>query len=389
MGTAAAKKQEKGTVINGVLLDKAKEAIILKSLKAQKLEGKKGEPLDTLVMRLAMHFKEKGNGTDDDPKELMECDAEAGGCGGGSFRELAACPFCGMVNDDAGSGSGSDSKDDRPSTPSALAGTNPKAQEPEAARKTSAIASAKKLDEAVAEVQRLKGAYAGSNWDLGKKVLEIFTEGTWKLRLDDNGKARWKGFDSFCHAELGLLPNQAFDVMDLAKNFTREQMLTLGKAKLKLIAQAPEEDKQKLLEQAAKGGKDGKGATKREIEAEVRRIKKEKGHRRASRGGQAKGSTTAGAGGGRKPKPAEDKVTVSQMVGKVTVKLFQKPANVKKFDPKELKRAKTVGKVPWGRNVLLNGVVQSFTVRENGAGELELVVETAREEAPEPTKAAK
>jgi hypothetical protein len=338
-----------------------------------------------MSLALSKYFQENAVKKQGDPKELMQCDA----CGGKSFAECDACPYCGEEDDEASSSSEPTAASDKPSasasTPSGKPAPEPKPVVPPKApglAKTSAIVkddtkassqiqTARELDVAVKEVHELKGNAAAGYYRLGVKIREIFESNIWKLRVDEKNKPRWKGFDAFVHHELSLNPGQAYQLMDMTKAYSEPQVQAFGRAKIRLMLQAPEEDRP-ALEAKAKAG-----ATKREIEAEVRKIKKEKGHRKPNR---LTGKVSTG--GGRKP--AQEKVTVASVLGTVTVKLYNgdklTPKQKKGEELEEAPRAKRFAEHPFGREVLDNGVVQTFKLRENAAGEWELRIERARKE---------
>ena len=353
---AKQEKQEKQEKVGGVLVAKVNADILAKGMEAQGL--KPGKDHKKNIKALADHFTENGSAQEEgSPHELMECDE----CGAPGFAELDVCPFCWEGGAESSSSP----------VPSALAGGGgtPAPLAKTSGTPSSAIQTTAKLDEAVAEVIRLKGAAATGFHQLGLKLKELFDSGLWKTRTDDAGKMKYKSFDAFAHHELQINANQAYSLMDMARNYSPEQVAVLGRSKIRLLMQVGPEDRKELEAKVAKDG-----TSKRELEKEVRKIKKEKGHRNPNR---ATGSTTQGKGGGRKP--AEEKITVASVLGKQTVKLFKKPTG-SKFDWKDLPRAKRFADKPFGREELPNGIVVYYTLTENAAGEWGLEVKRVREE---------
>jgi hypothetical protein len=345
--------------------------------------------VDALVLRLSMHFGETIKNAD----LLAECD----NCDGVSDASLEACPFCGY--------------DDTSSTPEAKAETKGKATSSTTTTETNkeattmaaskgkvatksekstevkpaktapkpsnALAVAPKadlvpgatikdLDSAVVEVQKMKGDAAASMHLLGGKILAIYERQLWKLRTDDGGKSKYKGFDAFCAHELGMTPQNAYSLMDVSKNFTADDVRKFGTSKLGLLLQAPKEDQERIKKNLVE-----KGASKREVEREVRRTKQEKGHRREGRDGKARP-----AGEKKSAKVRRENITVAKILGRSTVKLWAKALDkAGKKVP-----AKKITDLPWGEVELENGIIEQFHVQETPGGELRLVIERKRSE---------
>lgn len=358
----AAKADKAAQVVAGVNTAKVNLDHLKGVLKQLKLPTT-GTPAE-LVERAVAHFKKATP-----PERLANCDV----CDGASDITLDACPFCATVEGDAAA-TESDVKP-KAAAKAAKADKAPKAAAKADKPSSKALVKAaptavvvttesQPLDAAVADVQRLKEASSVSAWQLGKRIRDVFEGQLWKLRVDADGKPRYKGFDAFVAHELGFTPTNAYKLMDLSKTFAEDDVRKFGTSKLGLLIEAPKEDQARIKEQIEKG------ASKREVEREVRKAKKEKGHRRDT--GRKK--TPAGT---RKP-AARATITVANITGRKTVKLFKKPAS-RTQDPSEFVRAKKVGDLPWGKMELENDVTMYFSVQENAAGELQLVVETKRE----------
>jgi hypothetical protein len=240
----------------------------------------------------------------------------------------------------------------------------------------SQIATEAVLDEKVEEVRQLKSSTAVSYWKLGRVIGQIYRQDYWKLRRGEakdgaEPAPRWKSFDAFCLHELQMSPVNAHKMVDVSESYTEEQVRAFGTSKLGLILQAPEPERPALLEQARQG------ASKRELEAEVRKAKRETGYVRPTReGGAAGGRATGATGAGRKPR--EEKVTVASIVGACTVKLYTKPPK-RDYDPKDLERAKSLKDLPWGEERMENGVTVYYQLVENAKGEWQLKVERVRD----------
>lgn len=240
----------------------------------------------------------------------------------------------------------------------------------------SSLISAVDLDNAIADVEKLKGSAAESYWELGKKILEINEKSLWKLRVDDKGAAKYRGFDAFVQAELKMSPAHAYNAMECAQGYkTGAEVRELGHTKAVLILKAAPEDRPGLREQAKAG-------------ATTRKLGKAVAESRAKNGSPKKNSLKAKAGAKGAAAKAKvsaaksEKVSVANIEGSKTIKLFKRPESLRALDFSTLPRAKRLGDLPFGKHELTNGVVQYFSVLEKD-GELVLKIETRRETAEE------
>ncbi len=385
-GTKTAKAKKVADKANGVILAKVDRLTMNLACQAFKITYADDAADETIVLRLAAHFKEHFKKTD-----LIECDV----CEGESPSDYDCCPFCGESDE-------SRSTDDEEKTPPAAAAQPPPASKaakaPKAPKETRSkaeiataalaapptnglakrsTASAKvvvvdpdeaRLDKAVAEVHRVKQEAAASAWELGAKIGAVYDDQLWKLRKDEKGAPKYKGFDPFCAAELTITPRTAYRLMDVAKNFAETDVKAFGTAKLGLLLMAPEEDRPAIKDKIAAG------ASKKEVAAEVGKARTARGVERMTTPGRKEMPA-----GEKARAPRQEKITVASIVKKRTVPLYGKPSS-RKADLADLKRAKRMGDVPWGRMELENKVVMYFQIREDAGGQLELIVDTRREE---------
>lgn len=251
--------------------------------------------------------------------------------------------------------------------------TNGAGKKHAAAKGTStALVSAKDLDKAVAEVIKLKSEGAENFWLLGKKLLEINVDQLWKLRLKD-GKNAYKGFDTFVQSELNMSPQHAYRAIDLAKEYDDvKEVRELGHSKAALILQAAPQDRKKLKAKAKAG------ATKKALEADVKESRAK--HGSPKKGKKAEAGAKGGANKAKAGAARAEKVSVANIEGSKTIKLFKRPDTIRGLDFATLARAKRIADVPFGKHELTNGVVQYFSVLEKD-GELVLKIETKRETA--------
>lgn len=234
------------------------------------------------------------------------------------------------------------------------------------------------LDKAMQDVEQLKSAAAGSYWQLGRKILEVYDAQLWKLRTtkDDKGKetARYKGFEAFCHHELKMSPTHAYKLMDVAKKFTEKDVSKFGATKLGLLLQAPPEDQPKI-EQKIRAG-----ASTKEVKSDVHKARKQKGFKKPSGKGRKQETKSTGR--------AAEKITIASIEGRKTIKLYVKPPSLRNLDfssSTEMKRAKKLGDIPFGRLELANDVVIYITIQDHN-GELVAVADTRRETGAEDEK---
>jgi hypothetical protein len=346
-------------------------------------------------------------------EDMCKCDD----CGGEAPDSVEACPFCGLVAEVYADGeTATEEKAPEESTPVIEAEVVEDSDEPKSKKKAKTsskkktsskdkeetMASAEKstangagksgelvqvkgkgaamskltekdLDQAVKDVIKLKTGAVTSVLELGHKILEINTKQLWKLRVDDEGKARYTGFDAFCHNELNLSPSYAYTLMNQAKDFSPEDIARLGRSKIALILKAPPEDRKAVQEKAEKG------APVRELSKEVKKLREEKGYsgeskkaKAGAKGGKAKAKKAASS-----KKPAGDKITIASIEGRKTIKLYDKPATLRNLDLSQCKRATGLQKTPFGVIELANEVTMYISIQKTDAG-LVAVVDTRR-----------
>ena len=232
----------------------------------------------------------------------------------------------------------------------------------------------KDLDKAIAEVRRLGGERAASHFELGRKILEINESKLWKLRMGEDGKTPlYKSFEAFVHHELSMSPSHAYNAIECAKNYaSADEIRQLGgTSNAVLILKAAPADRPRLVEKAKSG------ATKREMAKEVAESRKKNGPAKQSQQAKA-GARAQEVTKAAKAKVAE-KITVANITGTRTIKLYKKPESLKGLKWPPEKRAGKLGDTPFGRLELQPGVVQYFSVLQK-EGELVLNIQTVRED---------
>lgn len=377
MTTTVVTNAARRITVMGVLLERVDAAVFRQSYK---LVIEKEPPADLTrgVKELATHFQKSG-------KQLMECEGE-NACGGGSPLDFGACPYCGAedgAEDDAASkrmgprgpiGKTLAETLGSASAPNALVkvdqnGTTPVVLPAAVITVTSSAMNEKVLDEAVAKIRVLKTQGTTVLYQLGIVIYGVYSTELWRQRGATEGKAAYKNFTQWVAAEVQIHQRTAFKMMQVAREFTEEQVTQYGNSILKVLLAAPKEDRQELLDKIDKGVVGGK----RGVEREVEKIRKRKGVKHVA----GAGKTKRGEKGTRAARASKRKVvTVAFPAGRNSVELFAR--KLKKSDPD--KRAKKLADRPWGKLELQNGTAIYFAIVETAVGSLTLSVEARRED---------
>ena len=230
-------------------------------------------------------------------------------------------------------------------------------------KESAALAGVQQLDADVAEVIRLNRGVCAGSWLLAQKVSEISESQRWKLRLDEQGKVKYRTFEDFARVELQMAPNYARDMQKIYVRFTQDVFEKIGPSKLRLVLQAPADQQEEVLEKI----KDSV-TPKRALAAEVQE-RRAKAGLKTSRGEKTKAPE-------KKPAAEQEKgkLTVAAIIGRQTVKLFKKPE--KKGE--ETSRAKRLADRPYGHIDLGNDTRCWIEVTADAAGELVLKLDIRR-----------
>jgi hypothetical protein len=367
--TSTGRGSNRANAITGIITSSLNADVMFAAIKELSLDLPEGDlSIEQVSMILFTYFSEQ-------PKEtLTRCTT----CHGISFESLDACPFCGGTE----------------GTPLVEASAAPPAPEPKTTKKTEArmttvetngqtLTKVKshgkpqrteaELDASMEKIHQYKSEGAAALWAVGKEIAHVYSEQLWKLRTnkDDKGKERprWSSFEAFCREEIGMTPQNARSLMDVAQHYAEKDVREFGTKKLSLILTAPPEDRA-ALEKKAK-----KGASAATIAEEVRKAKKKKNFVRKDRSG--KGHTEkARAAAAKTKKAAPDKqITIAKILGSEIVKLYEKPdaATMKTLNAetiKKLPRAKKIGDGAIGLVELANDVVEWLNVFQTPGGEL-------------------
>jgi hypothetical protein len=392
MTTTETRQEKKATgrvnAITGIIVDKVKRETIVESQKKHSQEIEDDSTTEQLAVQLWTVFEPLPTA---DKVRCMECcgigpeaDENCGYCGHDEGEAIEAAPAAPAATvtpiteakdmkkvtaaaEEAPKGKGK--KDKKATTNGHVSGAIVPADDTKA---SSEVQTVGQLDEAVKNVQTLKGNMASGGWALGAAIQDIYKRGLWKLRgeVNDKGKfkARWASFEAFCNAELSMTPQHARTLMDVSSNYSEAQVRAWGTTKLGLVLSAPPEDRPRIQQRVEEG------AAASEVRDEVKKTKRKKGHSAASRAGDKRGGKT-----GQKGK-AVKQITVASILGTQTVRLYKKPDSMKGVELDKLPRAKKLGDQPIGVLELANDVRMMFSVSENTNGELQIKVVTQRDE---------
>lgn len=215
---------------------KINDAVVATELRDRKLEV--SGTSETKASRLERYLVENAGG-----HKIAECD-----CGGRSPVNLSRCPFCG---------------DESPveDLPPVVDGKKPGAivvaptpEDDDAKALASAqglqpsVDEVRDLDTRVARIKEMGMKFHAAAWDLGEEIRQVHEKKLWLHRRDAAGAPVHRTFETFVQEEIGISRGTAYKHMEVAKAFTRPQVLALGISKLKLLVQLPEgAERQQLL----------------------------------------------------------------------------------------------------------------------------------------------
>lgn len=120
------------------------------------------------------------------------------------------------------------------------------------------LAKLEALDKHCETIRNSTVGAATSLWEVGTALKAIHDSELWKLRSVE-GVPVHTNFNMFVKDEFGISHTYAFSLMDVAVNYTAEDIKKLGVFKLKLMLAAPA-DKRDKMRDAAEGG-----ATRQEL----------------------------------------------------------------------------------------------------------------------------
>lgn len=224
------KEAKKSFVVEKLSLDTMRVALVREGQPVPK----DGASLVTVAQKLQAFF-EKSKG------DLVRCD-ECNGLSPGDLASYPSCPFCGS-SDPIEHGSGALEVPVEVVDPGPPAGPIVPAQ-------VSAIAEAdvRKLDDALDRARLYRQEMKGAGWDLGNVLREIEEKKLYLARRDGKGVPVHATFEQFCEREFECSGRWARSMIDVAKEFTREQAMGLGARKLTPLLRLGAAEKQEMLQ---------------------------------------------------------------------------------------------------------------------------------------------
>lgn len=199
--------------VNEELLEKKLEELGLEFDTADSLASKLGTYADWMDAQVGL-LKKTGGAIGQCEKCQAMCDLE-----------WPTCPVCGTSYDDDAA--------------------SPPEDEPE-----NSIQQVEELDKAVVKIKSLVVDSMSNYHRLGRHLLDVFRSGLYKARTGQDGKPRYKSWDEFAETEIEISGVRARTIMDVADQFTEEQVVKLGVEKLRIVSRFENQERKELLEKA-------------------------------------------------------------------------------------------------------------------------------------------
>lgn len=401
MSKAKAAAQVESAKVGGVDVGKVDPTVLAKSLEGFGINVKAGTTLADMIAGLTEYVVKNY----DPHTQCAQCDT----CGAISPLDLTACPFCGVSDPEEDAQAGHVEQEPEEETQEEAGQEEAEAEVVEAPKKVGKKSKARHasefaateqasgvqkaapsspsmslwiptaplknemdeshLDNITAKLLFLKSNLAANYWALGKGLKVVLDTTIWKVRTkgpEGKAKTAYTSFNQYCKVELKMSNSTCYDLMDAAAKFSEDQARRLGMTKLVLVMRAPENDQERLLEEAEKG------ATKSQIRDAVTRAKERVGHKRRKTGAGRKEMPSAGK------QRVVGKVTVAMIEGRQKIAMVQKPDH-KLAEGEEAKPCKRLADVPIAVEVLTNGVERTYSIISHPtSGQLLLLIETKR-----------
>lgn len=244
------------------------------------------------------------------------------------------------------------------------------------------IANEKELDAALARYRAASESTANSLYLMGIEIAKIHDH-LWQQRLE-GGKPKYKSWSQFVATELAISVPYANRLKLVTEKFTADHFEKYGAKALMVMSAAPKEDHAALMAKA------DEGATTRELDAEVKKIREAKGitvvdEPKDTASGKGKRQTqkaTEAAQAAAKARKESAAVTIGLKAETGKVKLFAKPLDTKNPHVKA-ERARSLDDAPYGKIEGINGVTLFLAVQVTPAGDLEIRYTAKREDEDE------
>lgn len=226
------------------------------------------------------------------------------------------------------------------------------------------IASERELDDEIAKFKAEIQSGSSAYYRAGIHLVKI-RDRLWQQRTAE-GKPKYKSFEQFCREEFDISKTLAYRIMRVVESFSQEAFQQYGPRTLMILVSAPKEEHAALLARAESG------ATTRELEAEVKKIRNDKGITVLDpKAGSGKSSptakATAAAAESRKKKESAA-ITAGFKQEQGTIDLLAKPTK-KGVDPVP---AREIADLPYGTIECMNGVKIYLAVKQKPTGEMQI-----------------
>jgi hypothetical protein len=109
-------------------------------------------------------------------------------------------------------------------------------------------ATVQQLDESVAKIKSLWGHAAVTVYDIAVLMFDVLERRLWMQRRDEKDQPLYTTFAQWVTAEMPFSPQYAYELTNLPKFFTREDVQKIGATKLTLSLRISEEERKRLLE---------------------------------------------------------------------------------------------------------------------------------------------
>ncbi len=225
------------------------------------------------------------------------------------------------------------------------------------------------LDASLARFRAAGETGAVANYVMGVELARM-RDHLWQQRAGEDGKPKYKTWNQFVAGEVEFTTGFANRLMRVVENFEQGVFERLGSKALMIIVGAPKEDHAALIAKAEEG------ATTRDLDEEVKRIREQKGiaviDAEGKPGRSPTSSATAASAKARKKEAAA--ITVGLKAEQVTLKAM---ARVKRGEPD--RAAKTIEDQPYAVLECLNDVKIFVVLKMRPTGELEFKITAKRD----------
>jgi hypothetical protein len=236
------------------------------------------------------------------------------------------------------------------------------------------LSSEKELDESIARFNAAATAGGDTIWLMGVELTKM-RDSLWQQRTEA-GKPKYRSFNQFVQEELEVSKSLAYRFMRIIENFSREQIQKYGSQILKVLVAAPKEEHQALLEKA------DNGATTRDLQEEVNKIRETKGiavmetgaTAAAAAAGRTMPSAAATAAAAKTRRKAAAAITIGFQAEQFTCKALARAKRGEDERP-----AKTLEDQPYCVVEGINGVRQFIAVKTRPTGEIEFKITLKRD----------